>query len=72
MEAPEHEYDPEVRDLIALVCGEEEITADAVGSVWNRWFDEVSGWCTRKPDQVNEVAAALERLRGQRQHSDLP
>ncbi|MGW5157995.1 hypothetical protein ACWEPN_21175 [Nonomuraea wenchangensis] len=60
MGAPEDEYDPEVRDLTALVCGEEEITAEAVGVV--------SEWSTRKPEQVNEVAAALETLRGQQQH----
>jgi hypothetical protein len=72
MGAPEDEYDPEVRDLTALVCGEEEITAEAVGAVWNRWFNEVSEWSTRKPEQVNEVAAVLERLRGQQQRSNLP
>ncbi|RVX47782.1 hypothetical protein EDD27_10733 [Nonomuraea polychroma] len=72
MGAPEDEYDPEVRDLTALVCGEEEITAEAVGAVWNRWFNEVSEWSTRKPEQVNEVAAPLERLRGQQQRSNLP
>lgn len=70
--APEDEYDSEVHDLTALVCGEEEITAEAVGAVWNRWFNEVSVWSTRNPEQVNEVAAALERLRGRRQRSNLP
>ncbi|MCG5217306.1 hypothetical protein [Streptosporangium sp. KLBMP 9127] len=69
MGAPEDEYDPEVRDLAALVDGSEEITADAVGSIWNRWFNMASNWCTRQPEQVVEVAAALERLRGQRQRS---
>jgi hypothetical protein len=72
MRAPEDEYDPEVRDLTALVRGEEEITADTVGSVWNRWFNEVSEWCTRTSEQVNAAAAALERLRGQLQRSDVP
>ncbi|MEU8149173.1 hypothetical protein [Nonomuraea sp. NPDC048901] len=72
MGAPEDEYDPEVGDLTALVRGGEKITADAVSSVWNRWFDDVSDWCTRQPEQVREVAAALERLRGQRRRSDLP
>ncbi|SEG60699.1 hypothetical protein SAMN05444920_103429 [Nonomuraea solani] len=71
MGAPDDEYDPEVGDLTALVCGgREEITADAVRSVWNRWFDGVSDWGTRQPEQVREVAAALEELRGQR--PDLP
>ncbi|MEV0236335.1 hypothetical protein [Nonomuraea sp. NPDC050786] len=70
MGAPEDEYDPEVGDLAALVCGEEEITADAVGSIWNRWFDDVSDWCVRQPEQVSEVAAGLERLRGQLRRSD--
>ncbi|MET9339023.1 hypothetical protein [Nonomuraea sp. NPDC003804] len=72
MGAPEDEYDPEVGDLATLVCGGDEITADAVGFVWNRWFNDVSDWCTRQPEQVREVAAALEKLRGQRQRSDLP
>ncbi|MEV3981992.1 hypothetical protein [Nonomuraea sp. NPDC049758] len=72
MGAPEDEYDPEVRDLTALVRGEEEVTAEAVGAVWNRWFNEVSEWSTRKPEQVSEVAAALERLRGRQQRSNLP
>ncbi|MEU6715771.1 hypothetical protein ABZ897_30265 [Nonomuraea sp. NPDC046802] len=72
MGAPEDEYDPEVGDLTTLVCGREEITADAVGSIWNRWFNDVSNWCTRQPEQVREVAAALEKLRSQRQRSDLP
>jgi hypothetical protein len=71
MGAPEDEYDPQVGDLIALVCGREQITADAVGSVWNRWFDDVSDWCTWQPEQVREVAAALEKLRGQRRRSNL-
>ncbi len=71
MGAPEDEYDPEVRDLTALVRGEDEITAGAVGSVWNRWFNGVSDWCTREPEQVDEVAAVLERLRGRRQRLDL-
>ncbi|MBB2914388.1 hypothetical protein FHS43_005700 [Streptosporangium becharense] len=66
MGAPEDEYDSEVGDLTALVRGEEEITADAVCAVWNRWFDDVSDWCTRRPEQVGEVAAALEGLRGRR------
>ncbi|MFI6388177.1 hypothetical protein [Nonomuraea sp. NPDC050540] len=64
MGAPDDEYDPEVRDLVALVRGEEEITPDAVGTIWNRWFNNVSDWCAREPEQVREVAAALERLRG--------
>lgn len=71
MGAPENEYDPEVDDLTALVCGREEITADAVGSIWNRRFNDVSDWRTRHPEQVTDVAAALERLRGRRQRSDL-
>ncbi|GAA2988819.1 hypothetical protein [Streptosporangium longisporum] len=66
MGAPDDEYDPEVRDLTALVRGGEEITADVVGSVWNRWFNGVSDWCTRRPEQVREVAAALEDLRDRR------
>lgn len=64
MGAPDDEYDSEVRDLVALVHGGEEITPEAVSTVWNRWFDNVSDWCVRKPEQVSEVAAALERLRG--------
>lgn len=69
--AHDDEYDSEVSDLTALVCGEDEITAGAVGSVWNRWFNMSPNWCTREPEQVNEVAAALGRLRGRRQRSDL-
>ncbi|WP_188192029.1 hypothetical protein [Nonomuraea sp. SYSU D8015] len=72
MGSPEDEYDPEVGDLTTLVCGEEEITANTVGSVWNRWFNDVSDWCTRQPEQVSEIADALERLRDRRQRSDLP
>ncbi|MFD9947551.1 hypothetical protein ACFWYW_06760 [Nonomuraea sp. NPDC059023] len=64
MGAPDDEYDPEVRDLVALIRGGEEITSDAVGTIWNRWFNNVSDWCVREPEQVSEVAAALERLRG--------
>ncbi|MGC5013599.1 hypothetical protein ACLQ2R_22790 [Streptosporangium sp. DT93] len=66
MGAPDDEYDSEVRDLTALVRGREKITAGVVGSVWNRWFNDVSDWCTRQPGQVREVAAALEDLRGRR------
>ncbi|MFI6905331.1 hypothetical protein ACIBKY_29000 [Nonomuraea sp. NPDC050394] len=64
MGAPDDEYDPEVRDLVALLGGGEEITPDAVRTIWNKWFDNGSDWCAREPEQVSEVAAALERLRG--------
>ncbi|MFI6297760.1 hypothetical protein ACIBEJ_39640 [Nonomuraea sp. NPDC050790] len=67
--APDDEYDPEVSDLAALVCGKDEITAAAVGSVWNRWFNMSPNWCTREPEQVNQIAAALARLRDQRDQS---
>ncbi|WP_285779109.1 hypothetical protein [Microtetraspora sp. NBRC 13810] len=39
-----------------------------VGVVWNGWFNGVSDWCARRPEQVREVADALESLRGRRQH----
>ncbi|MEU8362639.1 hypothetical protein AB0C27_42145 [Nonomuraea sp. NPDC048882] len=49
-----------MRDLTALVCGQEEITAEAVGVVWNRWFNKVSEWSTWKAEQVKERGRAGE------------
>ncbi|WP_157248566.1 hypothetical protein [Nonomuraea typhae] len=66
MGAPEDEYESEVGDLAALVHAGQEITAAAVSSVWNRWFNVSPNWTTRHPSQVGEVAAALDRLRAGR------
>ncbi|MFI6505098.1 hypothetical protein [Nonomuraea typhae] len=66
MGAPEDEYDSEVGDLAALVHAGQEITATAVSAIWNRWFNMSPNWTTRDPEQVSEVATALEQLRNNR------
>ncbi|MEU4830158.1 hypothetical protein [Streptosporangium sp. NPDC023615] len=61
--APDDEYEPEVKDLAALVRGENVITAESVAAVFDHWFGETSTWTTRCPGEVSQVAAELEAMR---------
>jgi hypothetical protein len=61
--APEDEYDPEVNDLLTLVQGAEEITSASVSEIFNRWFGQ-SHWTANRQDDIAEVAARLEEMRG--------
>jgi hypothetical protein len=65
--APLREYDPEVKDLVVLVRGNEVITTDSVAAVFDRWFGEASTWTSRHRTEVDQVAAELESMRGRLQ-----
>ncbi len=60
--APIDEYDPEVRELTALVRGPEKIDADTITRLW-LWYFGSSNWPAARPGDVAEVAAKLEAVR---------
>lgn len=62
-DAPEDEYDSEVKDLVELVRGGNQITGESVAAVFDRWFENAGSWTSRRPDEVSEVAAELEAIR---------
>ncbi|MFG1997633.1 hypothetical protein ACGFNU_00630 [Spirillospora sp. NPDC048911] len=61
--APEDEYDPEVNDLVELVRGGSPVTAEQVRAIWGHWFG-ASSWIDGRPEELAEVAAELDDLRG--------
>lgn len=60
--APHDEYDPEVRELVNLVRGQEKITSEMVARVWLRYFD-TSDWPAEHREELVEVAIKLETIR---------
>ncbi|MHA7297714.1 hypothetical protein [Pseudarthrobacter sp. MDT3-1] len=37
---PADEYDPEMEDFVRLIAAGEPITAEAVATVWHKWFGD--------------------------------
>jgi hypothetical protein len=60
--APDDEYDPEVRELVNLVRGQEKITGEMLARAWLRYFG-ASDWPTERKEELIEVAARLEAIR---------
>jgi hypothetical protein len=61
-DAPEDEYDPEVRAFLQILNGHEQITGETVSTIWLRYF-ATSRWPTRRPTEPAKIAAELEILR---------
>ncbi|MEJ7764670.1 MAG: hypothetical protein WKF86_04170 [Acidimicrobiales bacterium] len=54
--APDDEYDFEVTDLVKLVLGPREITADRVDAVWTRWFGDHDWYGTTADNMAHELS----------------
>jgi hypothetical protein len=54
---PDNEYEPEVRDLVALLRSDQVIDVDATNEIWERWFHD-------RPllDRVGKSTAFTEEL----------
>jgi hypothetical protein len=57
--APATEYDPEMEDFAALIAAGQTITAEAVATVWHKWFGNSFGHTTGEADPPTAGMAAL-------------
>ncbi len=63
--APADEYEPEIQDLLGLMGRSREVTAEAIATVWHKWFSEPGTPTPPPTEAMARLADELESIRQQ-------